>query len=527
MRVLLLLPLFACGLAAGGAVPELLRQGHLAAGRPYLAARVIQIQAVDTLLPVLAVGLLLAVVVRGLAQERAPAGPAWSAAAALGLLALVASLLAPSLLRPPPPAGPDIVLVVLDTVRASSLSLYGHDRPTSPGLERLAAESVVFDQARAPAPWTLPSHASMFTGLAPHEHGATHAHKELDRRHTTLAEHLAEAGYETAAFVANPTAGRGLGLGQGFEFMREFWDEPQPDAGARAINESVQGWLDHEDPDRPHFLFLNYFEAHAPYEPPSEHERLFLPDELPIEARSRAFTYVEWFGGQAVTPQQLRVAEALYEAEIHYLDQRLSELVEHLRQTGRLERTLLLVTSDHGEHFGEQGRVGHQFSLHEPVLAVPLLARPPGGVRGERRADPVSLTDLFPTLLEAAGQLPQGGRTLLGPHRGQEHLAEYRRPLPYLQRLREAWPDLDLGALDADLRSVQQGPIKLILQGDAPVLYDLAADPKESRPLPPDHPLAATLLERAIELPSPEVTRSASPLDRSTREALEALGYLQ
>jgi len=322
------------------------------------------------------------------------------------------------------PAAPNILLIVWDTVRASSLSLYGYGRETTPFLKRLASGGVVFDRAIATAPWTLPSHASLFTGRNAHELDAGWM-TPLGPQYPTIAEVLRDHGYRTAAFTANwAYTDREKGLARGFEtyadhritpaqvmlssalgqtvyrvvgallsatgltdFVRQIeYVHPFPGRTAyrrvaTEINSEFLSWLD-EESTAPFFAFLNFMDAHEPYHAPDEHLSRF----------------------ESANP-----LTDVYDSSIAYLDDALERLLVELDRTGQLDRTVVVVTSDHGELLGEHDLVGHGNSLYLPLLNVPLLLVAPGRVpAGIRIRDPVSLRHLPITLLETAGVTATG-----------------------------------------------------------------------------------------------------------------------
>ena len=318
-----------------------------------------------------------------------------------------------------PEGAPNVLLLILDTVRAKSLSLHGNPRPTTPALERWAREGTTFQYAFSTAPWTLPSHASIFTGRHPRELTAGER-TPLDDHVPTLAEAFAERGYLTGGFVANIYyAGHDSGLDRGFaryDDYRTTWPQVLWSStlvqtelfkgmlwkqgvraklgelrrfdltldplryghrkGAPLVTDAFLDW-ERERRGRPYFAFLNYFDAHAAYIPPPRHARLFSDDHAPIDN---------------------------YEACIRGLDDDIDRLLGELRNRGTLDNTIVVVTSDHGEYFGEHGKTGHGNGLHLPVLHVPLVMRYPKGIPAGLRVDaPVSLRELPGTLLALAG----------------------------------------------------------------------------------------------------------------------------
>lgn len=325
-----------------------------------------------------------------------------------------------------PPSGTtgrtNVLLLILDTVRASSTSLAGYGRPTTPHLERLAAAGASFDHAWATAPWTLPSHATLFTGRYPHELSADWE-TPLDDEHRTLAEHFATRGYRTGGFVGNLIyATYETGLDRGFARYDDYpvsasmvanshlltrlivlrirrWlgvDQFLVWKSAEEINRGFLDWLDEEGNERPFFAFLNYMDAHAPYLPPDSLEDRFGPPRMG-RALADLSERRDW------SAEELRAERAAYDGTIAYADQALGALLSDLESRGLLSTTLVVVTSDHGEQFGEHGLVDHGNSLYRELLQVPLVISLPGRVpEAVRVRRPVSLRDLPATIVDLA-----------------------------------------------------------------------------------------------------------------------------
>ena len=338
------------------------------------------------------------------------------------------------------PNAPNVLLIVLDTVRAQSLSLYGYARRTTPTLEQLAERATVFDMAFATAPWTLPSHASILTGRWPHEL-STDWSTPLDDGYATLAEALSARGYRTAGFVANRTYGSyETGLSRGFaryedytvslrdvlrsspvvrfvvtsQMFREAAPSSRPlgPRSAAAINASFLRWV--EADDRPFFAFLNYFDAHTPYLPPEVHLTRFgpeRPDRDPLKLDG-------WlFSGHSLSKREIDAERDAYDGAISYLDEQLRLLVDALRTRGVFEDTLVIITSDHGDQIGEHGLFNHANSLYGELLHVPLLISFPGRLQENVRVrEPVSLREIPATVLD----LVQAGSNDVFPGRSLE-----------------------------------------------------------------------------------------------------------
>ena len=411
---------------------------------------------------------------------------------------------------------PDVILIVLDTTRADALSCYGQARTTTPHIDALAEGGVLFLEATSPSPWTCPSVASIFTGLLPSQHGLHLEHIGLRSRHLTIAEVMAKAGYQTAAFSNNPFISSSLGLGQGFEYFKEVWRDISPeqlrsdDPGGRFTNRLVAEWLDSErDPSRPLFLMVHYMEPHLPYHPPDPFARAFTADDVD-ESMVRGIKQMPLLselgyivGEYSLSVEQLAVLEALYHADVAYTDQLVGELLNELREHSLLGSSMLILTSDHGENLGEHHMLDHKFCVYETLLKVPLVVRyPPVVPAGQRVTEPVQTTDLFATIAEVAGvEPPDGSRrgpSLFGPRSPDRAVhGQYYRPSLFMDALRSAYPEADVSRLDRRLSSVAVDGMKYIWSSDgAHELYDLQADSQEESNLAATRPEVMEALEK-------------------------------
>jgi arylsulfatase A-like enzyme len=453
---------------------------------------------------------------------------------------------------PPPPtaSASNVLLIVLDTVRADRTSLHGYAKDTTPNLARLAKRGITFENARAPAAWTLPTHASLLTGRWPFEL-STRTHGPLDSTFPTLAEHMADRGYDTAGFVANTYfCNSWYGLGRGFMHYEDYPERNsislfevlrnaeigqrvlraghtafhtregvvggRKDAGG--INREFLGWLGaRPDKARPFFAFLNYYDAHDPYiifdpEAPSLGFDPPRAEDLPL-----LHNWHTMRGGQ-ISPAQRQTAGDAYDRCLSYLDDRLGRLFAELERTGVLETTTIIVTSDHGEQFGEHGIDLHGNSLYRPLVGVPLMIVPAGARRstaaGLRVRTPVTLRDVPATVADLAGtasESPFPGRSLARFW----HPESARSPLkPEEQGIK---PDEDLILSETWLKleknprppkhvftPVQWGPMRSLvgegyvyirLANGREELYDLEHDPAEVDNLA-GRPEVAALLDR-------------------------------
>jgi len=411
------------------------------------------------------------------------------------------------------PAGaPNVLLIVLDTVRASSLDLYGATRATAPRLRTFAQSGVVFDNALSTAPWTLPSHASIFTGRLPKDVSADWQ-TPLDRQHATLADVLRSRGYATVANVANLLyATTPTGLNRGFTrywdfpvalptFMQQSWlvrpvvaqvrssldetDMMVRKSGAE-VTDTFLAWVGHR-PQRPFFAFLNYFDAHAPYVPPPPYDTMFgkggpMPDVL----RRR-----QW------SPDEIQRSLDAYEGSIAFVDTQLGRLFDELKRQGVLENTIVIVTSDHGEQFGEHGLFDHANSLYRAVLHVPLVISYPGTVPAGLRVEaPVSLVDLASTVLDLTGTAdgapaPLPGRTLAS-HWGGTPSATGTPVFAEVSKGINTAPWLPVSR--GRMTSVLMNGWHYVRNGDGTEeLYDFAHDPAEAENRATDTSVAGAL----------------------------------
>jgi len=478
----------------------------------------------------------------------------------------------------------------MDTARARETIGADHRDVVLPTLDRLAAEGTEYTQAFASAPWTLPSHASLFTGTYPSKHGTHADHKHLDDHLPTLAETFRASGYETIAVSNNTWISEEFGFARGFDTVYKTWQYVQTDTdlgeiartkrggemiralaarlvdgnpavnvanavygqffrkrndnGARRTNEWVGKWLADRQRDDPFFLFINYLEPHLEYRPPKALAEQFLPDNVTYDeamgVSQNAWEYIT--GATDLTDRELRILHALYRAEIAYLDRRIGELRETLEESGEFEDTVFVVTSDHGENIGDHGFMDHQYSLYDTLLHVPLIVHGED-FDGGQVDDLVQLTDLAPTLLDAAAiDAPEIRRKFQGrsfhPDSGvdpRKHVvAEYMAPQPSMEALREqvgTLPD-NTTRLDRSLRAIRTDEAKLIRGSDGSrEFYDVQDDPGESMDLVGRRPERVADLETSLDdwLDSFEhATASGSvSMSTATKARLEELGYLQ
>lgn len=482
-------------------------------------------------------------------------------AAALLISAVVLGTLLGGTERPAlaaPGDHPDVVFIVMDTTRRDRLSLYGHDRPTTPSIDRLARRARVYDDAWSAAPWTPPSHATLFTGLLPAEHGVDGVRvPAFPETLPSLPDRLQAAGFRTAGLVANPNL-MGPGWDRGFDLYAPPWFEG-PHSLNGWLNRGLTGgrpaWLDDAASDRllararrwwasrddaPRFLFMNFVDPHDPYRPLEVDTARLLPDL----DRAAAFAVPQDPQRYAVdpgVPEDAREAiAALYDAEIAGLDRRLGTFFDWLAERGELDETLIVLTSDHGERLGERGMLGHLLIMDQHLLRVPLVIRYPPSVPAERVAERVSSRDVAGEILALLGLEPLPAPAGAGLSRavartrqaGETPLVAQHGPFGwYLDQLRARshgfLPPLSIGHWTlavADEHALLWSPGE---DEASAIVVSLEGDPSWTRNLAEDLPgIRSRLLEAARSAPRyAEGEAQAGEVDEATRERLRALGY--
>jgi arylsulfatase len=460
---------------------------------------------------------------------------------------------------PPPPAArpgaASILLVSVDTLRADHLGLYGYRRATSPRIDAWFASGRVYDSAYSTEASTAPSLVSLLTGLLPQQHGVRLLYQRIPDATETVAERLRRAGYQTAAVVSSVVlTAEALGLDARFEHYDDHVDEPEPrrplfERRASRTTDAALAWLlEGRDPRRPHFLWVHYIDPHGPYRPPPERPVDFthpapspldlarVPDYQREPGVDDAFEYVD-----------------RYDEEIAYTDREVGRLLDGYARLGLTEGSLVVFTADHGESMLEHEQwFTHGYHVYEEITRVPLALRGPGIAMG-RVAHPVSLADVAPTLLRAAGAaVPEGlfGRPLdeAGPDRAvyAEASGDWSEP----HQWRAQWRGRGKWCLRVERSRSRIGRVARLLLGFEPFLsahagerryYDLATDPHELRARPwSDAAAGAALLELVRSDPDPaglprrfdrgqliDGPKVAPGADAEALAALRALGYVR
>jgi arylsulfatase A-like enzyme len=450
------------------------------------------------------------------------------------------------------PTGPNVLLIVWDTTRADRMSLYGHERPTTPKLDARASRGQVYDRAWSASYWTLPSHGSLFTGLAASVHGADGRSRRLVDRHDTLAEQLSAVGYDTYLYTANPTLSAS-NLDQGFHTVEdrntpayreaiEAYNRAKllPDDASTQISPAFTGppmgkasirkdagplagrallaWLNGRSGRW--FAVVNYMEAHAPRVPSAASRAAVVPEELrarSLVTRNDARTIRALNDGTVTYTEEEREAVlAVYDATLRDLDEVTDSLLVELESQGLLENTLVVLTSDHGESFGEHGKHGHSYDLYEHLVRVPLVIWEPGqpGMRVPEAVANTAVYDLVRRFTGLSNQ-PSDLRALSGLAVTESTTGIQGQPRGH--------------------RAIREGDGKLIERDDdRELLFDLAVDPGETANIWPSAVDRRLRLEakfaawRAAQ-PEPIRPKRARKGDRAPDLAaeLEALGYAE
>jgi len=416
------------------------------------------------------------------------------------------------------PDRPTIILITLDTTRADHLGCYGYSRPTSPNIDRLANESLVYDRAIAPGTWTLPSHASLFTGKFATSHGARYdpegslrltsavagpkewGHyraRTIAEGEQTLATVLSAHGYATGAVVAGPWLKRVFGLNKGFGHYDEQNITTLNGRLAHDVTDAALKWLA-DSAGSPSFLFLNYFDPHAPFRAPEDFARQFFAEiNLDVDG--------------ALTGQQRTVAA--YDAEIRYMDHHVGRLFDGLRELGLYRDAWIIVTADHGELLGEHGEIGHANTPYQEVVHVPLIVKEPSRGSNRGRADEwIQLIDVMPMILDRLG-------------------IAWERPNDLDHPILIESSSLESSTKNGNWQAWIDPNMKFIWNSrGAHMLFDLDADPRELNNLFDARAQEAESMQTAMKsylasLPEPGPEGKTGVVDQKTQDALKSLGY--
>ena len=429
----------------------------------------------------------------------------------------------------------NVLLITIDTLRADRLGCYGGNTAMTPNIDRLAREGSLFGNSFAAMPITLPSHATILTGLYPRHHGVLSHAYTLDPAVTTFPEILRARGYQTVAFVSSHVLDTKYGIDQGFDLYWKRYDfDPEEakrirqESGFDILTEAVEMWADF-GMNEPFFAWVHWFHPHKPYEPPPPYDLKYARGasgirEMPaadVETLRRV-----WEGEIDLAAEEVAHIRNLYDGEVSYTDRQVGLILRHLADGGHLDRTIVIVTADHGEMLYEKERYfGHDIMLYDPSIRVPLILWAPGLVPGGQALETtVRSVDLVPTLLDLLGiddgGIETDGRSFAPALRG--------KPLPDAPGLAELFPPRE-GWKSEPGHSVQLGEWKLIrVDGeDQAELYRLDIDPAEAENLAGKESRKLAEMERVLEdLMDVDVQLRERGLTAAEVEMLKALGYI-
>ncbi len=479
---------------------------------------------------------------------------------------------------------PNVLVVVWDTVRADHLSAYGYERPTTPHLQAFAEDAVVFERAVSDGMWTLPSHASMFTGLPVRRHGANARNKWLDDEFTTLAEWLGEAGYDTYLFSANPYLGSHTNMLQGFDQVEYPWSDRWKKPARKATKSKIlpndasnvlgPKWVEkeykagrHQDnvkdagpvatralrtflkgrqqPERPFFAVVNFMEAHAPRVPSLQaRQSMFSAEQIDAQlSLDQSYPYLLAYtvGKHEYTPAQVETIAQTYDASLWDLDLATHQMMQMLEREGLMDDTIVIITADHGEHLGEDHKIGHKYSLRNPLVRVPLVVRHGSKLPPRRTNDWVNTSHMMVTLaelLDLTAPAQAEGSSWFGEERADKAYAELIHATPKaLERVGAVHPDLDPEPFLVTYTSVESDEGKCIRASDGrQMLFRTATDPLETTDVSDREPgLTAALCGelQAWEQATPVFEgrkgggSTSAGLSDEERARLEALGYVE
>lgn len=438
---------------------------------------------------------------------------------------------------------PNIVFIVIDTLRWDHMGCYGYKRATTPTLDRIAAEGARFEYAIASSSWTMPCVMSMFTSVPPSRHGVTSSSRSLDDIFTTLAVELKKGGYQTAGITSNPLTHGKFGYSRGFDIYDDstiifnvsldfFEDKGNPLRGIHnapssdEVTRQARSWLNEKRrSDRPFFLHLLYFDPHYDYMPPSPYDEMFTQATYQGDQTGAGITSLE---GKKLSKEDQEHIIGLYDGEIRYADDYIGKLMEDLKKTGLYDDTVIVITGDHGDEFWDHGGVAHGHTLYDELIRIPLIVRYPKLIKGgavlRKQAAHI---DLMPTLLDIAGlPIPAQcqGRSLRSLLEG--------RPGGFSEQ-----PAFSEVEIHSEMKSIRSPTQKIVERNNGLVkdMYSLFDDPKEQQDLsrtkraqefePLNREFQAWKKTMAV---GTKAARTVAPSDLDPRllQQLRSLGYI-
>ena len=456
---------------------------------------------------------------------------------------------------------PNIILISIDCARADHFSCYGHNRRTTPFIDKLTEEGVLFEKCISPAAWTLPSHASMFTGLYPSTHRADDGNYFLDNTHQTLAEALKNRGYLTLGYSRVPWVSSITGLSRGFQKFEEYFFKTSNklkkaiflgkeflallsgyrDAGAKRVNNWAKSRLKEIGDSSPFFLFLHYWEPHTTYRLPRPDDSVFFENSVNrTQAKKVNQDYDRYIAGEAqMSEEDFDILKRLYDSTLYYVDKKINDLVNYLKQLGLLEQTIIIITGDHGDNLGEHKLMGHKLCLYDTLLRVPMIVRYPSIFpRGSVVSQLVQSVDIFPTIMEILNINEEKNyelqglslTSLLNGAKEREYTIS-EQAYPNLKVFETKYPKFDTTPYRCELKALRTKEYKYIWHSNGNhELFHLKEDPKEEKNLidkmPENTNYFKTKLEDWIKLCGVGVEEKKSfQLDENIKDQLRQLGY--
>ncbi len=426
---------------------------------------------------------------------------------------------------------PNVLVVVVDTLREDRLGCYGADRDTSPAIDKLAATGALFENAYAPSPWTKPSVASILTGKFPSGHGLTGLDAKLPSGARSIAQRLKAAGYSTAGVVSNKLIG---GFSKGFDTFDKSEAKGPNHVSARGVTTKAIALMNELGArENPFFLYVHYFDPHVDYKPHAELG--FTPNSVGRLDGTQSWNELDELGPD-LTPEEIEYVRDLYDGEVRYTDDFVGELLAELDALAISENTVVVFTADHGEEIFEHGNIGHTRTLYEELIRVPYLIRAPGVKPGLRLESPVSIVSLVPTVMDLVGLSPDAKDFQSSSLSNQLLKGEQPKITPMIFAEVDFIPpkkgNVPVGL--TRMKSLRQGRYKIIADqlNDTVALFDLEQDPDEMNDLSSEDPerlqKMAELLALAIEHSKRDaLTAETEELTEEEIEALRALGYVE
>ena len=408
----------------------------------------------------------------------------------------------------------NIILISIDTLRADRLGCYGYKRPTSPTIDALASRGMRFANVIAESSWTLPSHMTMFTGLFPSSHGAVAPRKSINKRIITLTQILKKEGFRTYANTEGGYVNGARGFERGFEI---YDDKHKP--FIKTIHQAQQ-WIEQTKSDERYFVFLHTYSVHCPYKSPPRYTEMFHINDTEEHDDLKGKCGNNYYNRMILNAEQVAFISNEYDAGIRYADDRLKGFVDFLEKRNDLEKTILILISDHGEEFQEHGQIGHERTLYRECLHVPLIFVAPNLKPGIVQQT-VGLVDLMPTILDmTAIALPDlQGRSLLPLMQGSFDSRQNKPRFSELDR-------------HIRMRSVVDGPMHFIFNDrkQSRELYDMASDPREQHNLLDTQPGHAAKYQQLLQTHQKKTNKrfkaATIELDSEQLQQLRALGYM-